>query len=51
MLKRKTAFRAKKIAPEQYSYRVIWSAEDNEFVGLCTEFPSLSCWRRPKWKR
>jgi predicted HicB family RNase H-like nuclease len=27
---------------EHYSYRVIWSPEDQEFVGLCTEFPSLS---------
>jgi predicted HicB family RNase H-like nuclease len=25
-----------------YSYRVIYSAEDGEFVGLCTELPSLS---------
>jgi predicted HicB family RNase H-like nuclease len=25
-----------------YSYRVNWSTEDREFVGLCTEFPSLS---------
>ncbi len=25
-----------------YTYRISWSAEDNEFVGLCTEFPSLS---------
>lgn len=25
-----------------YTYRVMWSAEDNEYVGLCTEFPSLS---------
>lgn len=25
-----------------YSYRIIWSDEDKEFVGLCTEFPSLS---------
>ena len=25
-----------------YSYRVIWSAEDGEYVGLCAEFPSLS---------
>lgn len=24
------------------TYRVTWSAEDNEHVGLCTEFPSLS---------
>ncbi|MGL5873855.1 MAG: type II toxin-antitoxin system HicB family antitoxin [Xenococcaceae cyanobacterium] len=27
---------------EHYSYRVIWSVEDQEFVGLCAEFPSLS---------
>jgi predicted HicB family RNase H-like nuclease len=27
---------------KHYTYRVIWSDEDNEFVGLCTEFPSLS---------
>lgn len=26
----------------QYSYRVLWSEEDQEFVGLCAEFPSLS---------
>ncbi len=25
-----------------YAYRVIWSEEDQEFVGLCAEFPSLS---------
>lgn len=25
-----------------YAYRVIWSSEDNEFVGLCAELPSLS---------
>lgn len=25
-----------------YTYSVIWSAEDQEFVGLCAEFPSLS---------
>jgi predicted HicB family RNase H-like nuclease len=25
-----------------YSYRIIWSVEDEEFVGLCAEFPSLS---------
>lgn len=28
--------------PEKYTYRVIWSEEDQEFVGLCSEFPSLS---------
>ena len=27
---------------EHYSYRVIWSNEDEEFVGLCAEYPSLS---------
>ena len=27
---------------EHYSYRVIWSSEDEEYVGLCAEFPSLS---------
>jgi predicted HicB family RNase H-like nuclease len=25
-----------------YSYRIIWSVEDQEFVGLCAEFPGLS---------
>lgn len=25
-----------------YTYRVTWSEEDQEFVGLCAEFPSLS---------
>lgn len=25
-----------------YTYRVIWSPEDDEFVGLVAEFPSLS---------
>ena len=25
-----------------YTYRVFWSEEDEEFVGLCTEFPGLS---------
>ena len=25
-----------------YTYRVTWSAEDHEHVGLCAEFPSLS---------
>ena len=31
---------------EKYSYRVIWSEEDGEHVGLCAEFPSLS-WLAP----
>ena len=25
-----------------YTYRVTWSEEDREYVGLCAEFPSLS---------
>ena len=28
--------------PEKYTFRVLWSEEDQEHVGLCTEFPSLS---------
>ena len=27
---------------DHYTYRVTWSAEDQEHVGLCSEFPSLS---------
>ncbi|WP_432708456.1 hypothetical protein [Pedobacter sp.] len=27
---------------KKYTYRVTWSAEDNKYVGLCAEFPSLS---------
>ena len=27
---------------EHYTYRVTWSAEDGEHVGLCVELPSLS---------
>ena len=27
---------------EHYTYRVTWSVADQEFVGLCAEFPSLS---------
>lgn len=27
---------------DRYAYRVIWSADDQEYVGLCAEFPSLS---------
>jgi len=27
---------------DRYTYRVTWSEEDNEYVGLCAEFPSLS---------
>lgn len=27
---------------DKYSYRVIWSEEDGEYVGLAAEWPSLS---------
>lgn len=27
---------------DQYTYRVTWSQEDGQSVGLCAEFPSLS---------
>ncbi|MCI0440998.1 MAG: toxin-antitoxin system HicB family antitoxin [Chloroflexi bacterium] len=27
---------------DRYTYRVTWSEEDGEYVGLCAEFPSLS---------
>ena len=27
---------------DHYTYRITWSSEDNEYVGLCVEFPSLS---------
>jgi predicted HicB family RNase H-like nuclease len=30
------------IKNDRYTYRVTWSEEDNEYVGLCAEFPSLS---------
>jgi predicted HicB family RNase H-like nuclease len=32
----------KTLPNDHYSYRVIWSEEDKEYVGLCAEFPSLS---------
>jgi predicted RNase H-like HicB family nuclease len=27
---------------EKYTYRVVWSEDDQRYVGVCTEFPSLS---------
>ena len=32
---------------DHYTYRVTWTEEDNEYIGLCTEFPSLS-WLAPE---
>lgn len=31
---------------DRYTYRVTWSEDDREHVGLCAEFPSLS-WLEP----
>ena len=31
---------------DKYTYRVMWSEDDDEFVGLCAEFSSLS-WLAP----
>jgi predicted HicB family RNase H-like nuclease len=31
---------------DRFTYRVTWSEEDNEYVGQCVEFPSLS-WLEP----
>ena len=25
-----------------YNYQIVWSEDDNEYVALCDEFPSLS---------
>jgi len=30
------------LANDRYTYRVTWSEEDGEYVGLCAEFPGLS---------
>lgn len=30
------------IKNDRYTYRITWSNEDEEYVGLCAEFPSLS---------
>jgi hypothetical protein len=27
---------------DRYTYRVTWAEDDQEYAGLCTEFPSLS---------
>jgi predicted HicB family RNase H-like nuclease len=32
----------KKDNHDKYTYRVTWSEDDAEYVGLCVEFPSLS---------
>ncbi|MEZ4617951.1 MAG: hypothetical protein R2867_20915 [Caldilineaceae bacterium] len=39
------------INPEHYTYRVIWSEEDNEFVGLCAEFLVFRGWRKANTAR
>lgn len=32
----------KPLSNDHYTYRVTWSEDDEEYVGLCAEFPSLS---------
>ena len=32
----------KTLKNDHYTYRVTWSEDDKEYVGLCAEFPSLS---------
>jgi predicted HicB family RNase H-like nuclease len=32
----------KKEKNDKYTYRITWSEDDAEYVGLCAEFPSLS---------
>lgn len=32
----------KPLRDDHYTYRVTWSAEDGEYVGLCAEFASVS---------
>ncbi len=32
----------KALRNDHYTYRVTWSEDDQEYVGLCAEFPSLS---------
>jgi predicted HicB family RNase H-like nuclease len=32
---------------DRYTYRVTWSEEDSEYIGLCAEFASLS-WLAPE---
>jgi hypothetical protein len=29
-------------AAVKYAYRVVWSEEDREYVGMCAEMPSMS---------
>ena len=32
----------KVLKKDNYNYHVIWSEVDNEYVGLCAEFPGMS---------
>ena len=31
-----------KLSHDRYTYRITWSEDDREYVGICVEFPSLS---------
>jgi predicted HicB family RNase H-like nuclease len=37
-----SAFSKQHLNYAKVSYRIIWSQDDEEYVGLCAEFPSLS---------
>jgi predicted HicB family RNase H-like nuclease len=30
------------IESDRYIYKIVWSEEDREYIGLCVEFPELS---------
>ena len=32
----------KTLRNDHYTYRITWSEDDKEYIGLCAEFPSLS---------
>ena len=34
---------------DRFTYRVTWSEEDKEYVGLCADFPSLSWLDDTQW--
>lgn len=38
------------VAVDKYTFRITWSEEDREHVGLCAEFPSLS-WLAPSQEK
>lgn len=35
-------YERKRNMPDIHTYRILWSESDNEYVGTCSEYPSLS---------